>query len=61
MTDNAADEARKRTRIVRPIHRDTFSGVRRLRGRRYGKRAKIGGVLYEWTKVNDRGRWVRVD
>ncbi len=61
MTDNAADESRKRTRIVRPIHRDTFGGVRRLKGRRYGTRKIIGGTRYVWTRVDNRGRWVRVD
>lgn len=44
--------------VKKPIHRDRFTGTRKLKGRKFGKRAKICGTYYVWTNVNGRGKWV---
>ncbi len=61
MTDDAAaSEARKHTKVAKPLHRDRFAGlVRALKPRKFGETKVIAGTRYVWAQlVGGRAGWV---
>ncbi len=54
-SENAANEAKKHTKVARPIHRDKFTGSpRKLKGGDFGHWVRIGEGRWRWEpKRND--------